>query len=542
MGKKSRKLSKAKQDCGDDLEDYAWLLKDKATSSVDAVGSSSNQAVSVEPSAAPLLQAVEASPLEVLTSPSVSCSLGLEDSVSKPISVDPVLASDEENEDADITVSPAVSPNEGTSGKDKSWASLFQLNRKLKDDLVLSDCVDNNPFISLLPDDVDVVQDKWGFGLIGYVAGKFPGKGAIDHCCKSWDVKVKLHFHSSGWLLFRFSSAGDRDSVLRNGPYYIFGRPLLLKIIPDVFDFNDHEISKVPVWVQLPNLPLEFWNTRALSKIASKIGSPKQADRLTIARERVSYARVLVEVDVTKELKEEVTIIAPNGKQILQHIRYEFVPKFCSSCRAIGHLSDRCPYSISGPTVPVKNRQQNHSRQKVAEKGASGERTPAFDICPPPVLQHSTQAPVEVAGGPGPISASTSAPAVTALADNLPDADGFVVYKKGKGKSKGKKNMDSVSVLPPSAPDSISSPPADGLLDTPGSAVPAICASLDAVDDLLITRKSKGKNKGKQPMVQNPVQPPAGPKQASRPKGIVISDGNPSTTVKSKGASPPISR
>lgn len=58
-----------------------------------------------------------------------------------------------------------------------TWASLFHSNRELSDDLILSDWVDDNTDTNLDFEDIDVVEEAWGFGLIGYVAGKFPAKG-----------------------------------------------------------------------------------------------------------------------------------------------------------------------------------------------------------------------------------------------------------------------------------------------------------------------------------------------------------------------------
>lgn len=78
----------------------------------------------------------------------------------------------------------------------------------------------------------------------------------------------------------------------------MFGRPLLLKIMPKWFDFNGEDISYIPVWIYLPNLPLECWNAASLGKITSKVGKPIITDRLMETKERLSYARVLVEVDV----------------------------------------------------------------------------------------------------------------------------------------------------------------------------------------------------------------------------------------------------
>ncbi|KAJ6370152.1 hypothetical protein OIU76_028429 [Salix suchowensis] len=101
-------------------------------------------------------------------------------------------------------------------------------------------------------------------------------------------------------------------------------------------------MSTLPVWVKLPNLPLSCWSENCLSKIASVIGNPIQCDMLTSSMTRLSYARVLVEIDLRKKLCEYVKVCLPNGEVIEQQIIYETLLKFCSHCNVIGHLVETC--------------------------------------------------------------------------------------------------------------------------------------------------------------------------------------------------------
>ncbi|KAJ6365124.1 hypothetical protein OIU76_029987 [Salix suchowensis] len=101
-------------------------------------------------------------------------------------------------------------------------------------------------------------------------------------------------------------------------------------------------MSTLPVWIKLPNLPLSCWSGICLSKIASVIGNPIQCDMLTSSMTRLSYARVLVEIDLRKNLRDYVKVCLPNGEVIEQQIIYETLPKFCSHCNVIGHLVETC--------------------------------------------------------------------------------------------------------------------------------------------------------------------------------------------------------
>jgi len=185
--------------------------------------------------------------------------------------------------------------------------------------------------------DLQPLEEAWGHSLIGYVAGHFPGKKALLDCCQKWRVKFSFSAYESGWLVFKFESEDDMNQVLSIGPYFIFQRLLLLKVMPAFFDFGNEELSKIPVWVKLRNLPQELWNPQALGKILSKIGSPIRSDHLTTSKGSISFARALVEVDVSLELIDEVRFRLPTGKTFVQKIEYENRPSFCTHYKMIGH-------------------------------------------------------------------------------------------------------------------------------------------------------------------------------------------------------------
>lgn len=167
-------------------------------------------------------------------------------------------------------------------------------------------------------DHVDDTCDAWGICLVSYILGKFPGVKAIEDVCDSWGVPYKYFPHSSGWLVFKFDNENDRDNVLANGPYASFGRPWVMKKMPQFFRFDDGAFAKVPTWIKFPNLSMEIWTFDGLSMLASKVGEPIATDKITAAKTHPSYARVLVDVDATKPLVRSVKYKLPGGKVVEQ--------------------------------------------------------------------------------------------------------------------------------------------------------------------------------------------------------------------------------
>lgn len=191
---------------------------------------------------------------------------------------------------------------------------------------------------------------------LGALASRISGRTifgikAITKEMMKWKVKVKLHLHPSGWLVFKLQTLEDREKVLDGGPYEVYGKPLILKAMPNEFDYGDEEFTMVSIWVQLPDLPIAYRTPSALSKIGSKIGTPITSDLLTECKEHIAYARILVEVDVLeihekkKILLEFVPLRTKAGKILKQRIKYEYIPYYCTNCKMIGHDWNHCGYN-----------------------------------------------------------------------------------------------------------------------------------------------------------------------------------------------------
>ena len=236
-----------------------------------------------------------------------------------------------------------------------AWRSLFMDNRTTDSSTLLSLFTEVSESKSCILSDEDIPCDDWKRCLIGYIAGKYPGFTALKSVITNiWKKDANLTIHESGWLVYEFKKEEDKMDVLNGGPYLIYGRPLILKSMPEYFNFSKKEMSSVPVWIKLPNLPLKCWSIRSLSKISSLIGKPIQCDKLTVSKLRISYARVLIEVDLREDLPASVEIGLPNGMFIEQPVIYESLPQFCKLCLSIGHSSVNCG-KPSAPTVRRNN-------------------------------------------------------------------------------------------------------------------------------------------------------------------------------------------
>lgn len=122
------------------------------------------------------------------------------------------------------------------------------------------------------------------------------------------------------------------------GPYMIARRPIVIKEWVVDFCFEKEILKEIPLWIRLPKLPFNCSSGDSLSRIGSVLGTPICADECTSTQQRISYARLLVEIDITKPLVYTVQIEGDNWQRVEQQVYYEWVPMFCQKCHVVGHI------------------------------------------------------------------------------------------------------------------------------------------------------------------------------------------------------------
>lgn len=85
-------------------------------------------------------------------------------------------------------------------------------------------------------------------------------------------------------------------------------RPLVVKLWKAGFDIYVEVYKAYPIRIQLHGLLIGCWGVDSLSRIASAVDVPKFADECTSRQKRLQFARILVEIDVTIPLVNEVLI------------------------------------------------------------------------------------------------------------------------------------------------------------------------------------------------------------------------------------------
>lgn len=91
----------------------------------------------------------------------------------------------------------------------------------------------------------------------------------------------------------------DRDGMICQSPLFLYKKKLLL--FPWSLGQDENSWPAVtPVWIRLKGILYHCWSSDILLSIAGSIGKPLRLEETTTLQRMLSYARVLVSLDVAK--------------------------------------------------------------------------------------------------------------------------------------------------------------------------------------------------------------------------------------------------
>ncbi|MCI19975.1 NBS resistance protein, partial [Trifolium medium] len=120
-------------------------------------------------------------------------------------------------------------------------------------------------------------------------------------------------------------------------------KPGVLRLSKWTNDFNSHtqRQTHAQIWIRLIELPQEYWRQRTLFEIASAIGTPLSLDASTKNRAFGHYARILVDIDLSRRVF-DIIRVERDGYAFNLEIIYERLPSYCFHCGIIGHDVTNC--------------------------------------------------------------------------------------------------------------------------------------------------------------------------------------------------------
>ncbi|KAL0911338.1 hypothetical protein M5K25_019472 [Dendrobium thyrsiflorum] len=178
------------------------------------------------------------------------------------------------------------------------------------------------------------------------LVGKFPSNRPSLEAIRKFFFNLKLNGYffvtvlNTKNVLIKLANDLDYYRVFAHRSYFINNCYMrLIKWSPS-FDV-DVESPVVPIWVSFSNLRPHLFSPRILQGLGSIFGRPLKIDQATSVGSRPFVARILVELDVSKQHPDKVWV-GPNNLGYVQSVVLENVPSYCLHCKALGHSNADC--------------------------------------------------------------------------------------------------------------------------------------------------------------------------------------------------------
>ncbi|KAL6555009.1 hypothetical protein OROGR_006267 [Orobanche gracilis] len=180
----------------------------------------------------------------------------------------------------------------------------------------------------------------WKEALVVSLLGKKLGFRTMEaKLADAWNLAgdFDLLDVDNGFYMVRFDLAVDREKVIGGGPWMIFDHYLTVTTWSREFISPKAKVSRTLAWIRIPGLNPAFYDESYLMYIAEVISKPVRVDINTLRGERRKFARIYVELDLTKPVYGRVMIDDDWFK-----IEYEGLYVICTRCGCYGHRSREC--------------------------------------------------------------------------------------------------------------------------------------------------------------------------------------------------------
>jgi hypothetical protein len=141
----------------------------------------------------------------------------------------------------------------------------------------------------------------------------------------------------NSFFMVKFDEEEDKNKVINGGPWMIFDHYLAFRQWSPNFNAATATIDKTMAWIRIPSLNLVYYDESLLWAVASMVGTPVKVDMHTLQVARGKFARLCVEIDLTKPVVGKVGI---NGEWY--HVQYEGLHVICTQCGCYGHTLKDC--------------------------------------------------------------------------------------------------------------------------------------------------------------------------------------------------------
>ncbi|VVB04667.1 unnamed protein product [Arabis nemorensis] len=181
--------------------------------------------------------------------------------------------------------------------------------------------------------------------------------------------RIDAQFVNPKTVLFRVEDSHMRQRILKRHFWHIGEVPLVVQEWSPKTANLKPDLTAMPVWVDFKDVSDYLFTEKCLMFLGDIIGAAHKLHPNTERCVRLDVARVLVVVNLEKDLPRMISLSVT--EEILIPVSYPWLPSRCETCQVWGHKASECAQMKMGAMV-------NRGEVKVVETG--GARSKVNDV------------------------------------------------------------------------------------------------------------------------------------------------------------------
>ncbi|KAF8112001.1 hypothetical protein N665_0069s0028 [Sinapis alba] len=183
-----------------------------------------------------------------------------------------------------------------------------------------------------------------------YVIGQFlhclvPSGGLVHAILnRLWGRKCKIFVKkiSDFSYILHIPDENTRKWVLERGMWHVDDCIMVVAPWTNSGTLSLPEISTIPAWVTLKNIPSQLYSIPAIEWIASGLGEPMLSHKPWLDPTMIGEAKIMVEVELDKPFPQKIAAWDKQGNYSMVDVEYSWLPSKCEKCGQLGHKAKRC--------------------------------------------------------------------------------------------------------------------------------------------------------------------------------------------------------
>ena len=111
-----------------------------------------------------------------------------------------------------------------------------------------------------------------------------------------------------GFYIMKFEALKDYHHALRDGPWFVGDQYLHVQAWEADFHPCTAKVTTTAVWIQLEQLPIEYYHPDFFKHVGIKLGKLLKIDAVTSSAIRGHFAQLCVQIDINKPLAKRIKI------------------------------------------------------------------------------------------------------------------------------------------------------------------------------------------------------------------------------------------